>query len=430
MSIYKGIQLPKINEENLDDRKQRKQILNALMMLDEKLKYMFQNIEIEENFGKDSQDMFFKYGEDIQNVIKDTEGNFSRFEQTINGISSEVQDAEGNISLLQQTAAGLSSYVASVEGKVSTLEQTAERIESNVYDLDDELGTVSSTVSQTAKKIGWIVESGTSASSMVLTDEFLEICADHIDIKAEVRLYDEMKIYSAETGSTYGGWLAYGTGNDGEGNTTGVMLASKDQYSYFIATNRGVRMTYDDTCAVYCIDGEVTLVADGWEVTLDDSNGNWCPGDDDEQLLGKSSRLWQGLYAGNATIQTSDRRKKNSIEYDMEKYEAFFGMLKPTQYKLNNGDSGRYHIGFISQDIEEAMEEAGLDSLDFAGFIKSPVHEVEFDNGDYDETTPIIDYKYALRYAEFVALNTHMIQKLMKRVDELENKLEAKIEAS
>ncbi|MBR5123299.1 MAG: tail fiber domain-containing protein, partial [Anaerotignum sp.] len=228
-----------------------------------------------------------------------------------------------------------------------------------------------------------------------------------------------------ETGSTYGGWLAYGTGNDGEGSTTGVMLASKDQYSYFIATNRGVRMTYDDTCAVYCIDGEVTLVADGWEVTLDDSNGNWCPGDDDEQLLGKSSRLWQGLYAGNATIQTSDRRKKNSIEYDMEKYEEFFGMLKPTQYKMNNGDSGRYHVGFISQDIEEAMERAGLDSLDFAGFIKSPVHEVELENGDYDETTPIVDHKYALRYAEFVALNTHMIQKLMARVTELEAKIEA-----
>lgn len=446
MSIYKGIQLPKINEENLDDRKQRKQILNALMMLDEKLKYMFQNIEIEENFGKDSQEMFFQYGKDIKNVITDTEGRFSLFEQTINGISMAVQDAEGNISLLQQTAAGLSSSVASVEGKVSTLEQTAERIETAVYDLEGDISTVTQTanslkstvssmgddlddlddaissVEQTANKIEWIIASGTSASKMVLTDEFLEICADHIDIKAEVRLYDEMKIYSEETGSTYGGWLSYGTGNNGEGNTTGVMLASKDQWSYFIATNSGVRMTYDDTCAVYCIDGEVTLVADGWEVTLDDTNGNWCPGDDDEQLLGKSSRLWQGLYAGNATIQTSDRRKKNSIEYDMEKYEEFFGMLKPTQYKMNNGDSGRYHVGFISQDIEEAMERAGLDSLEFAGFIKSPVHEVEFDNGDYDETTPIIDYKYALRYAEFVALNTHMIQKLMKRVDELERK--------
>lgn len=96
MGVFGGIQLPNINEGNLDDKKERKQILNYLALLDEKLRYMFQNIDIEENLSEDSQKMFFKYGEDIRNVIKDTEGNFSLFEQTINGISSAVQDVEGN----------------------------------------------------------------------------------------------------------------------------------------------------------------------------------------------------------------------------------------------------------------------------------------------------------------------------------------------
>ena len=31
----------------------------------------------------------------------------------------------------------------------------------------------------------------------------------------------------------------------------------------------------------------------------------------------------------------------------------------------------------------------------------------------------IVDYRYALRYSEFVALNTHMIQKLMKEIESL-----------
>lgn len=454
MGVYGGIQLPKISENTLDDRKERKQILNSLMMLDEKLRYMFQNIDIEENLSADSQELFFKYGEDIQNVINDTEGRFSLFEQTINGISMAVQDNEGNISLLQQTASSLSSSIASAEGKISTLEQTADSINASVIALDDDLGALSSDYEQTAERISWIVKSGTSASSMVLTDSFLDIVADNVnitgfvtfdDLETEgettinganittgeiasdyIHLGDLMAVHKTGYSSVVGGYIGYGSGDDGENaSTSGIMMTDKNEYNYFIATTSGVRMTYDDMNAVYCIDGGVYLVADDYGAILDDSNGNFCPDVDDDQLLGKSSRLWQGLYAGNATIQTSDRRKKNSIEYDMEKYEEFFGLLKPTQYKLNNGDSNRYHVGFISQDVEEAMGEAGLDSLDFAGFIKSPVHEVELKNGDYDTTTPIVDHRYALRYGEFVALNTHMIQKLMKRVSDLEAKIEA-----
>ena len=69
------------------------------------------------------------------------------------------------------------------------------------------------------------------------------------------------------------------------------------------------------------------------------------------------------------------------------------------------------------------MEAAGLESTDFAGFIKSPIYEGELANGEADESTPICDYGYALRYQEFIALNTHMIQRLMQRIDELEKRV-------
>lgn len=428
MGIYGGIQLPNINEENLDDKKERKQILNYLALLDEKLRYMFQNIDIEENLSEDAQKMFFQYGKDITNLIKDTEGNFSAFQQTIDSISTTVCGEDGQ----------------------SGLVQTAKSITIMVSDLEESV----SLVSQEADKISWIVKSGTSSSNMALTDRFLNIVADNVnitgfvtfdDLETEgettinganittgeiasdyIHLGDLMAVHKTGYSSVVGGYIGYGSGDDGDNaSTAGIMMTDKNEYNYFIATTSGVRMTYDDMNAVYCIDGGVYMVADDYGTVLDESNGNFCPTEDDDQLLGKSTRLWQGLYAGNATIQTSDRRKKNSIEYDMEKYEEFFGLLKPTQYKLNNGDSNRYHVGFVSQDVEEAMREAGLDSLDFAGFIKSPVHEVELKNGDYDTTTPIVDHRYALRYGEFVALNTHMIQKLMARVSELESKLEA-----
>ena len=95
----------------------------------------------------------------------------------------------------------------------------------------------------------------------------------------------------------------------------------------------------------------------------------------------------------------SDRGIKNSIDYDMEKYEEMFSGLRPCGYKYNSQNGGGKHLGFIAQEVD-AVAPSG-----FGGVAK----------GEY----------YSLDYNSFIALNTHMIQKLMKRVDELENKLEA-----
>ena len=378
MGVYGGIQLPKISENTLDDRKERKQILNYLALLDEKLRYMFQNIDIEENLSADSQEMFFKYGKDIQNVIKDTEGRFSLFEQTINGISMAVQDNEGNISLLQQTATSLSSSIASAEGKISTLEQTAGRIETNVSELDDELGTVSSTATQTAKQIGWIVKSGTSASSMTLTDKFLEIVSDNITVKADIDLYGFMTVWRTDAMSSRGGYIGYSTGDDGvNASTSGCAVSSTDCDHYLLATNSGIRMTAD-TNAVVVMDSQISATE---EISI-----------------------------------SSDERVKNSISYDMDKYDAFFEKLKPSFYRYNAGQSGRFHVGFIAQDVEQAIKEGGITTQDFAGLIQLK-EKAEMLDGYEDQ--------YYLRYENFIALNTHMIQKLMARVTELENKLEA-----
>ena len=79
----------------MDSEKERRQILNYLALLDEKLRYMFQNIDIEENLSEDTKALFFQYGKDIQNVIKDSEGNFSMLRQTLNEISTIVADNKG-----------------------------------------------------------------------------------------------------------------------------------------------------------------------------------------------------------------------------------------------------------------------------------------------------------------------------------------------
>ena len=56
------------------------------------------------------------------------------------------------------------------------------------------------------------------------------------------------------------------------------------------------------------------------------------------------------------------------------------------------------------------MIQSGLTTKDFAGFVK------------YNDPKTN-DEKYGLRYEEFIALNTHMIQKLYKRIEVLEEKI-------
>lgn len=141
-----------------------------------------------------------------------------------------------------------------------------------------------------------------------------------------------------------------------------------------------------------------------------------APANDNSFSLGVLDRRWTQVYATKGTINTSDRREKKDIEYNMDKYSDFFLDLKPTQYKFVHNNSNRYHIGFISQDIEESLNKHGLLSTDFAGFVKSPVR-------DEKDASIINDYKYGLRYSEFIALNTYMIQKLYIKINELETKI-------
>ena len=125
--------------------------------------------------------------------------------------------------------------------------------------------------------------------------------------------------------------------------------------------------------------------------------------------LGTSSYKIRNIYATNGTIQTSDYREKEDIEMMDARYLNLFQKLIPKSFKYVEGTSGRKHIGFISQEVENAMKECGISDFEFAGFIKSPVYEVI----DGKETDHVIDYIYGLRYEEFVGLLTYALQDIM-----------------
>lgn len=168
----------------------------------------------------------------------------------------------------------------------------------------------------------------------------------------------------------YGGFCK-GRGHDGTRTTYGAMMYGSNgpgREPYIIVTNAGARMT------------------------------------------GSGASFWVGAAVNSSEEITihSDARLKNSISYNLDQYDDFFMKLKPTRFKYNAGASGRMHLGFIAQDVEQAMLEAGFTSRDLAALVKAPVQEVMEDGID--------DFHYSLRYGEFIALNTHMIQKLYRLV--------------
>lgn len=145
--------------------------------------------------------------------------------------------------------------------------------------------------------------------------------------------------------------------------------------------------------------------------------------------LGASNYRWGTIYSSSSTISTSDRNQKKNIEYldetsNAAKYEALYMKLQPCTYMFTENTSKRTHTGFISQDIEEALDEVELSPLEFAAFCKDKKVNctVDEDGNEAEEVVPG-EYEYSLRYEEFIALNTHMIQKTMRRMDELEQKL-------
>ena len=107
-----------------------------------------------------------------------------------------------------------------------------------------------------------------------------------------------------------------------------------------------------------------------------------------------------------ACDDTSDIRCKNTLRgLDDEKYmEELFDSLKPTAFYYN-ADSGyvgtQRHLGFIAQDVEKSINDIGIKE-DMA----------LFDHMDKD--------KLGVDKQEIIALCVWQIQKLKKRVDELE----------
>lgn len=173
-------------------------------------------------------------------------------------------------------------------------------------------------------------------------------------------------------------------------NDTAMRIYSEDGETYFVVGDDCIILSYADTSA-----------NKGSAISLN-STGAW---------LSSFSGLLMGTWSSNGEISiVSDENKKNSIELLDDRYDVLFDNLTPRRFRYNHGTSGRFHTGFISQEVGKALLFANIDTSEFSGYV---VKHNDKDNTD----------DYYLRYENFISLNTWQIQKCKTRITELENKI-------
>ena len=358
--------------------------------------------------------------EGLQSQVSNIDGDVSSLQQTADSLTSRISSAEGNISTLQQTASSLTSRISSAEGNISVLQQTDATFSTRISNAEGDI----SSLTQTVNSFTLSVDNGETSSWIYLDAGSVEMGAVKIQFTGVVVFSDldgssgtiidggAIDTDTLYLDSLYGNTIYLYDRSGDIGAEIQMTGAASAESGAFDLTSGALRFSaFEGDVFMKSYDGYVTL--DGWSGVS--CHGDFLPGANDRYNLGDGGLVWADIYAASGTINTSDREKKEAIVYGLYKLDGLLDKLEPCTFRFRGGASGRSHAGFIAQDVEEALEELGLTTADFAGLVKSPR-----ENGGYD---------YFLRYNEFIPINTWEIQKLKARVAELEARLGSQTEA-
>lgn len=158
-------------------------------------------------------------------------------------------------------------------------------------------------------------------------------------------------------------------------------------------------------------------------------NGNLIPSSS-SVYCGTTPNPFAGGYSSGGWKTTSDRRKKKDFRKLLEddRFERFFELLQPMEYRLIENDE-KMHMGFVAQDVEQAMTDCDISENEFYGLEHTVFSEKDFESNEewknFLERNGGANDMYTLCYQEFIALNTAMIQKLQNRCSDFEQRLSA-----
>lgn len=180
--------LNRISAESLDDRQERKKILNFLYQLTEQLRYWQNHLELDnmtEEFQqeyKNALGLTVTLRKDLDKVIAKVEdseiGDFSELVVQIEGIAARVQSVENGMAELNLKYGGLQVDVQNVQGDVSQLKLTANALQTEISSVEGDVSSVQQKADALGVTVGKKLDAnkesvGVKNSAMTLTkDEF------------------------------------------------------------------------------------------------------------------------------------------------------------------------------------------------------------------------------------------------------------------
>lgn len=394
------------NGEGKDTQEQINGVYDYLFVLLEQLRYTLFNLD-GSNINQNALSEFIKnISEPISAKIADTDENVNEISITAKGLDARLSNAEGDITQLDTTAKGLQVSVSNLDGAITNIKTDVNGIRATVSTKIDAT-QAQSIFDQSATGFTLGATSGESGTIFKLNYNGVQVASTgRIDL-----CVDAVNIYGTLTATKLrGGSISVVDDDDNECGTIQTTYASSSDYKLDISSS---------AMELFAEDGSL-FIASGWDrsnkyhasIEVDGNSeevqikGDVIPNADDVYNLGSPNFVWSAIYCSTNELNGSDRNIKNSIEALPEKYVRMFELVEPKRYKLNNGTSGRYHAGFIAQDVEAAMQKCGITSQEFAGWAAAK-------RKDGSET-------YFLRYSEFIPVLWAKVREQEERLKRLE----------
>ena len=236
-----------------------------------------------------------------------------------------------------------------------------------------------------------------------------------------------------------------GTSNNVEIYSTGFKFGIDGDY-YLMSVSEGVKcyrnLYATDFIAdgwLYCSEvhssGAVVIGADsesfywahGYQIARGTSWGGVCVGDDSQQLRLYGSSIW-----ASHSISTSDENLKENFT-TLDQYENFYMNLNPIGFNyIGDYDGKKTHFGFGAHKTEDVLESEGYDADKFAVVTHRPLVQEDIEKRFGKDVEVDIETEYGVSYTEFIALNTHMIQKTRRELTKVKQEkadLEVRLQA-
>lgn len=387
------------NGEGKDTQEQINGVYDYLFVLLEQLRYTLFNLD-GSNINQNALSEFIKnISEPIYAKIADTDENVNEISITAKGLDARLSNAEGNITQLQTTAKGLQASISNLNGSVTNLTADVNGIRATVSTKIDAT-QAQSIFDQSAEGFTLAATSGENGTIFKLNYNGVQVASTgSIDL-----CVDAVNIYGTLTATEIEGDRI--TVRNDAGRRCGDIYTEYASTADYKMTLESKAMELNATSGNLYLSGNNGRSALNFDYDFIDCRGDFAPNADNRYNLGAPNFVWSTIYCSTNELNGSDRNIKNSIEALPEKYVRMLELVEPKRYKLNSGTSGRFHTGFIAQEVEAAMQKCGITSQEFAGWAAAK-------RKDGSET-------YFLRYSEFIPVLWAKVREQEERLKRLE----------